>query len=515
MKKGSFIYSTFILIVVNFIVRFFGFAYRILLSRMVGSEAIGLYHLVFPILMLLITFASAGIPVAVSKLVAHYASLNMPSGCRKVLSISVVLGLIISSLLSLLLYLNGHFIAEKLIKNQDIYSGLMALIPAILLIPLSSIVRGYYYGMKNVGPPGVSQILEQLFRIAFVIGILTLFPPKTPKEAATIAILGISIGEFAGLLWLVIAFKDIRIAYVKKTYHQLTSPRDGLISKIILIAAPITATRLVSVLIQSINAALIPQRLVISGLSAQEAISTFGKLTGMAMPLLFLPFIVTSALVVNIIPSVAEEITLKHWHQLRMKCNLAIRMTLLVSIPLMALLIFYAEPLCLFLYQQEDVGTYLSFLGYGTVFLSLQHTLSGILHGMGKQVITTFNYLLGMGVQLVCTYYLVPNPSFRVNGFILGFLLSSILICTLNYICLNRFIQLKLRLFNDIGKPIFATIIMILFLLNLNPLFLRFHLSPQMSMASSLLFSLLSFLILIFSTGCISIRTIWYMLLKK
>lgn len=515
MNTNSFLYSTMILILVNFIVRFLGFAYRIILSRMIGPEAIGIFHLTFPVLMVFITFTSAGIPVAVSKLVAHFSSLNNKRGCKKVLGISMFMGFFVSVLLSVILYFNAHIISEKLIKNSDIYPSLMAMIPAITLITLSSIMRGYYYGMKDVGPPGTSQILEQVFRITFVIGFLLFLPPLVPKYASVIAILGISVGELTGLLWLMIQFGHFKTSYITKTYQQFKHPSIEIISKILYISIPITITRMISVIMQSINAALIPQRLMHAGFSLQEAVSIFGKLTGMAMPLLFLPFIVTSALVVNVIPSVAEEVALKNWHQLSLKSNLAIRLTLLVSIPITALLIFFADPICNFLYQQGDIGEYLSLLGYATVFLSLQHVLSGILHGMGKQVITTINYLIGMLLQIFCTYYLVPHPLFGVKGFIFGFILSTFAISVLNYVALNHYIKLKPKILNDIGKPIFSTLIMILMLLNLYQLLLKFDIASKISMFVSILSAILAYAAAIFSTGCINRRTLQFILKKK
>jgi stage V sporulation protein B len=360
LKKNSFLYGTLVLIIVNFIVRFLGFAYKIILSRLIGPEGIGLFHLVHPILMVFITFTTAGIPVAVSKLVAHYLSLNNKRGCNKVLGLSLFLGLIVSTLMSFALFYFAKYISINILKNPDSYINVVALIPAISLITLSSILRGYYYGLKDVGPPGMAQILEQIFRVAFVVGLLFLLKPQTTIHASTIAILGISFGEFAGLLWLLLKFKYIEAFKLRKSYHILLDGSLSILGKIIYISLPITLSRMISVIMQSLNAVLIPQRLQVIGYGPQEALSAFGKLTGMAMPLLFLPFIVTSALVVNIIPNVSEEMVHKNWREISMKSSLAIRMTLLVSVPLTALFIFFADPICRFIYAQDEVGRYLS-----------------------------------------------------------------------------------------------------------------------------------------------------------
>ncbi|WZL71619.1 stage V sporulation protein B [Clostridiaceae bacterium 35-E11] len=515
MQKNSFLFGTFILILVNFIVRFLGFSYKIVLSRMIGPEGIGLFHLVFPILMTFITFTTAGIPVAVSKLVAYHLSLNNKKGCNKTLALSLSIGLMISCFLSILLFYNARYISHVIIKNKDAYFSLIALIPAIPLITLSSIFRGYYYGIKNVGPPGMAQILEQIFRILFVIGTLHFFIPIETKYSAMIAVIGISVGELAGLLWLLLKFPLLEALHLRKTYYVLKKGSKGILRKIILTSIPITVTRLIAVVMQSINAVLIPQKLQIAGYTPQEAIATFGKLAGMALPLLFLPFIVTSALVVNIIPTISQEMALKNTKGIGLKSSLAIRITLLVAIPATFLFVFFATPICEFIYNQPDVGIYLSFLAYGIIFLSLHHTMSGILHGMGKEVITTIHYLLGMIFQLLCTYHLVSNPKFAATGFIIGFILSTSIICTLNMITLTRYVKLNISVLNAIIKPIFASVIMIILVVNIYKICRYIDLSSILSIASSLSSGFLGYILIVFLSGSINFQTLQYIFFKK
>lgn len=515
MQKNSFLFATFVLILVNFIVRFLGFAYKIILSRMIGPEGIGLFHLVFPILMTFITFTTAGIPVAVSKLVAYHLSLNNKRGCNKTLGLSLIIGLLISCILSILLFYHAKYISNVIVKNKDAYFSLISLTPAVPLITLSSIFRGYYYGIKDVGPPGMSQILEQLFRILFVIGSLQLLMPIDTKYSAMIAVIGISVGEFIGLLWLLFKFPLLEALHLQKTYALFKNGSKEILSKIILISIPITMTRLVAVIMQSINAVLIPQKLQLAGYSAQEAISTFGKLAGMALPLLFLPFIVTSALVVNIIPTISQEMALKNWRGISLKASLAIRITLLVAIPSTLLFIFFAEPISDFIYSQPDVGKYLSFLAYSIIFLSLHHTMSGILHGMGKEVVTTIHYLLGMIFQLLCTYYLVPNPRFAANGFIIGFILSTSIICTLNLISLNHYAKLHISTINAIVKPIIASVIMIVLVISIYKMCNYMGLSSILTIIISLSTGFLGYLVSILLSGSINLQTLQYIFTKK
>ncbi|MBF8983524.1 stage V sporulation protein B [Lutibacter sp. B2] len=516
MKKRSFLHGTIILIIVNFIVRFLGFAYKIVLSRMIGPEGIGLFHLVFPILMTLITFTTAGIPVSVSKLIAHYDSLNNKPYCNRIMGFSLLIGFSISTGFSILLFHNAEFISTCIIKNKDTYFSLLALIPAIPLITLSSIFRGYYYGINKVKPVATSQILEQLFRIFFVIGTLYLCFPVNTKYGAMIATIGISVGEFMGLLWLIFRFKFRKALLPKRTYNFIKRTPKSPIKKILLISLPITISRLITVIMHSINAVWIPQRLQMAGYTAQESINMFGKLAGMAFPLLFLPFIVTSALVVNIIPSISQEIALKNISEIKLKSNLAIRMTLLIAIPTSALFLFFSKPICMFIYNQEDVSYYLTSLALATIFLSLHHTISGILHGMGKQVITTTFHLIGMSIQLLCTYYLVSNPKFGIYGYIYGFLFSSILICILNIITLKYFIKtIDFSLSNSVLKPIIATGLMIISTINIYKICFDQNINNIVSTLISTSIGFIIYVVIIIVSGSIGIKSLQYIFTKK
>ncbi|MTI65929.1 MAG: polysaccharide biosynthesis protein [Firmicutes bacterium] len=497
MKKSNFIYGSIILAGVNFIVRLIGFSYRIILSKLIGPEGIGLFQMVFPVLMVFITITTAGIPVAVSKLVAKQNSIYNYNGTKKIFKVATILTLLISLLLSSILLVFGKYISYEILENENILYSIYFLAPAIIVISLSSVIRGFYYGLKKIAPAGIAQIIEQLTRIVFVLSLIHHMYPLKSQAGAFIAVCGITVGEIFGLIWLVfnyriIKFKDIKSAKKLKTFKIL--------SQISYISIPITISRIVNVSMQLINAILIPQRLIVSGLSNQEAIETFGRLVGMSMPLIFLPFIVTSALVINIIPNLSEELELKKFKTIRENISLSIRITLVISIPITAVYIFFSDPLALFFYDDITVGRYIGILGYSTVFLSLHHTLSGILHGLGKQVITTINYLVGMTVQVVAVYFLVANPRFGIYGFFIGFIVSIIIICILDYIAVNKFITFKINYFNFILKPMLASAIMIIIIFIIRSYLVSINAKEYITIIGSFLGGGLFYLLILFIT---------------
>ncbi len=462
MKKTSFILGTVILALINFLVRSLGFVYRIILSRIIGPQAIGLYQMVFPFLMVLIAIPTAGIPIAVSKLVAKENSLGHKRGVYKTLSISMLLGGILSFIITVIVSLKLDYITTSVLKNQQLYYPLLWSIPAIALITFSSILRGFFYGMTDIKPAAAAQIVEQIARISFVLVYLYIKKPNHPVTAATIAIIGVSIGEFFGLLYLVLRFNFKKVLSRGIVHRAINQSSYKVLGSILFISVPITISRLISTLMQSVNSIIIPQRLQVSGYTAGQALEVFGKISGMAMPLLFLPFTVTSALVVNIIPNISEQMAVNNLHDVENKVSIALKLTMLTAIPTTVLFIVFGDHIANIIYNQKDVGSYLAIISYATIFLCLNHTLSGILHGMGKQIITTVNFILGMTVQLYCTYFLIPNPKYGINGFFMGYVISAVLIFILNAITLRRHIKVRLKLMDSLIKPLLATALMTL-----------------------------------------------------
>ena len=446
---------------INFVVKFIGFVYRILLSRSPGPQAIGLYQMVIPFLMVLIVLPTAGIPVAVSKLVARESSLKNVKGIYRLLTLSLLMGGSIALILSIFVSLKLDYIINNLLKNQLLYYPLLWAIPTLGIITFSSVLRGFFYGLKDIRPTATAQVLEQIARVSFVLFVLYYKKPEHPVTAVTIAIVGIIIGKAVGLLYLV-----IRLNYKKVSPNSLIRSSDNVshteyIKQLSSISAPITISKFISVSLQTINAIIIPQRLILAGYSSVVATEIYGKVFGMTMPLLFLPFTVTTALVLNLIPSISEHMALNSHSSIAKKSSLSIRITLLVAIPITSAYIVFGDSIAYIIFNQSEVGRYLSVVGISTLFLCVQHTFSGILHGIGKQVLVSINYVLGMFAQLFFTFFLVSNPQYGIYGFFIGFIASSFIILTLHSLIIFRTIRIKLPFTLCILKPSIYTLAML------------------------------------------------------
>lgn len=462
LDRDGIIYGSIVMIFINFIIRTIGFIYGILLSKLLGAEALGHIQIANSTLMVFLVLTTSGIPTSVAKLVAEENSKKNIKSVESIYSNTILFNLLLSIILSMVLMFSAEFISIKIFKNSDMLIGVYLLVPALIIISISNVIRSYFYGIKNMVTPSVAQVIEHITRFIIVLGMLYYFKPTDPIHGAIIAIAGISIGEFFDLLW---SLSSKRRLYKNtnnssKDNHSYINP----LSKVLLTSLPLTISGFFNIVLNFANTLIIPARLISSGYTNSQSIAIYGRIMGMTMPLITLPFIVTSALVINMITSLSEKMALKKYKEMRSDIELSIKITLLVSIPLMVLFITLSKPLAIFLYSDPLVADYIHIMGYSTVLFALHHTLSGILYGLGKQTAATVNRLIGMVLRVVLMYMLMGNPIIGVNGFFISFFVSNFVIILLDIITMKDTIELKLNYLDIIGKPLIASIFMIGFI---------------------------------------------------
>ncbi|NLY43413.1 MAG: polysaccharide biosynthesis protein [Clostridiaceae bacterium] len=439
LNTQSILYGTLVLTAANLFVRLLGFIYRIFLSRKIGPEGMGLFQLVFPVYTLSITVAASGIPVAVSRLVAQQKALGNNKGAHQVVLVGVFLVASLSACLFAIILFNIDFISSNLLHDIRIRLALFIILPCICITGIASVLKGYFYGIKDIHPPAIAEIVEQMIRMILVTFLLTCIPSLNEQTSAAIAAFGMVIGELGGLLFLHYCYHNNNNGIRK--YKSF--PQVSILKKILKIAIPITLTRLITTILGSANAVLIPGRLVSSGISRNKAIAIYGILSGMVMPLVFIPFSIITALSVVIIPNLSENYALKNWASIRDKISKSILLTSTTAFSTMALLIPLGQPLGVVLYKQSLAGDLLTPIALFMIFTCLDYNLGSILNGLGMETRSAIHSTLGDILQLFLTYFLVGNSYFGIYGFVIGFILNSIVVSILHFIALIRTTGLK------------------------------------------------------------------------
>lgn len=434
MRVPNLVFSTIILFLSNLIVRVLGFLYKIFLSKVIGDTGLGIYHILFNFLMICLAFTTTGIPTTLSCLVANKKALNDKHSSNVLFISTLYVACLISLVVSLFISLNSKFIAFKLLHNSNLSLLVLAICPAIVVITLSNILRGYYYGLKDVCVPAIGQVLEQITRIILVYLIIMYLNDKS--QNCYIALLGISIGETINILFIVLCLYKNSNLFNRYTINLRDFYNASL--ETLKMSIPITCNKMSNILLHSLSSLIVPSRLVLSGISYSQSLSMYGIISGMVMPFIYLPFTLGSALVVNLIPSISQELSLGKYKNIIRKINYALSLTFFVGIISSIFFYILGEKLCLIIFDNVLAGTYLKAMFLVPLFMSLNQTLSAILHSIRKEVSSSVITIISMLIQLIALYILLPMPDLNIYAYIYTMTIVSFFTCLLHIIVLVR-----------------------------------------------------------------------------
>ena len=216
-KYESYKSGAFKLMVAGLIVRLFGFANRIYMSNLIGAEGMGLYQLTFPVYSLIILTLTSGVSITVSGMAAKERALGRVKGARRAAKAAFFLLLFAGSFAALIMMLFGKQIANDLLGDSRTYLSLLLLAPCIPIVASASAIKGYFYGMARITPTAISQIVEQIVRILFIVIFAQKIAGTNLTYACAILTISSAIGEMANLLVVAIAF----FRYSKEDGHSV------------------------------------------------------------------------------------------------------------------------------------------------------------------------------------------------------------------------------------------------------------------------------------------------------
>lgn len=421
VSKDTFLKGALILTAAGVLVKLIGSVNRILLSRLLGGEGIGLYQMAYPMYLLALSISSAGIPVAISIIVAERIALADFRGAKRVFTISLRVLTLTGILFTFLLYWGaGWLVKYQLIRDSRAYYALVALAPAIFFVTVLSSYRGYFQGLQRMVPTAVSQVAEQFFRVITMIALAYLLLPQGLEYAAAGASFGAGPGAAAGLMVLLYYYLRQRSDYKQKIDCQaaMVSQDSGfhIISRIVKLALPVSLANIMLPVVASIDLFIVPARLEVAGFTVEQATELFGYLTGMAVALINLPTILTASLAASLVPAVSEAFTLGNPHSIYQRTAIAMRIANLITIPSFVGMYLLAMPISLMLYGTVNAGGCIGILSVGIILLGLQQVTTGVLQGLGHTAIPLVNMVLSAGVKVVMNWTLTAMPEWGIKG---------------------------------------------------------------------------------------------------
>ena len=455
MKRSAVITGTFYLTLAGFITRLLGFVYRIYLSKLIGSEGMGLYQLISPIYFLLFTICCAGFQTAISQLVAAQNAHHNIRGMRRILFVCLVPAALFGIFFCLLMWQLSPWVALHILHDERAAEGLRIICLGLPFCISGTCLKAYFHGIMHMGVPAAEQVIEQIFRMTVIYLVSPLLAHANVAEACTLVVWGTVAGDMVSCFFTLILYGIHRRknrTWVPALPSQ--SRYTSLLRPILIIVIPVTGSRMLTQLLSSFENIMLPSVLQRSGMSASSALGLYGEFSGMVMPLLAFPTIVTTALSSNLLPLVATAKAGGRFSVIHTAIRRSLRFTFLTSFLFAALLGSLGGFIGSALYPGTSAGELLQLLALYCPFFYLQSTLGGLLNGSGLQTEVFLYQFVSSGLRICIMLTLVPRYGFP--AFLLGMLLSLILSSLLSLHKLLSIYHMKLSLFKGLAMPLLS-----------------------------------------------------------
>ncbi len=502
MKKLSYIQGAFVLTATNLITGTLAFVYRIFLSRSIGSEGVGVYQLVMPLYILFITLVSGGITTAVSKLVAEQSIRHNFRNMHKTVAVcALVLGLW-SSLLCTMILFNASFLADSVLKDSRTLYSIMVFTPAVLFIALGSVLKGYFYGQQDVNPPAFIDILEKIIRLAGLIITTYYLLPYGIAYICAGAMIAMAVGELISLILLYLCYFNRKL---KQPKTGSTEPTFIIVGNILRIAIPLSVSGALHTIMDMVNAVLIPAQLRAAGFNNSNALSLYGELTGMVMPLLFYPFIIVISLGITLVPAITASYASRNWAALNKKCNDSLKITSVIAFASTALFLIFPWELCRIFFKCPEAGSLLFVLAFTCIFEYWQFTLFSILNGIGMQNKVLEYSLINIVITVICAYTLIPMPAVGIYGYIVGFAVSAVFVVLRILSVIKKIPEIRIDFRNSLYKPFIGFIGMYVIIRYCNE-FLRYSGIQRYNMTIASISGLVFYFVILLLMGTFTVK---------
>lgn len=462
-KGKSFIKGAAILTAAGLLAKVMGFAYRVILTRIIEPEGMGLYQIAYPVYTTLLVISRSGIPIALAKLIAEKVSLGQRKAAFRIFKVGRNLAFVVGLFFSILMAVLAKPLTVIFKWGPEAFYPILAISPAIFFVSIMATYRGFFQGLQDMVPTGLSQIIEQFVRMITMISLAFLLVSKSVGLAAAGATFGAVTGSIAGLLTLIFIYYKRRKniwSFVREDNISSGEESTGkVIREIAALAIPVTIGALVQPLMNLVDTIIVPMRLKAGNIYGNP-MALFGEFTAVAMTLVNFPTIITTSLAVSLVPSISEAFAQKKASLIKNRTETGLRLTVLISLPAAVGLYALAEPLTTVIFAVPSAATILRVAAWGVLFIGIQETSSAVLNGMGKTRIPARNLFIGAVFNAILNYTLTVNPVFGIRGAAFATVVGFAVAAFLNIVYVKNFTQFTMDFRMLVLKPLFAVFVM-------------------------------------------------------
>lgn len=475
---GSFVKMAAILAMAGILVRILGFLYRLPLTNMIGDAGNGIYAAGYNIYNFFLIMSSAGLPVAISKMISEKLAFNEYTNVKKIFKVSMITTGLLSLICALIMLGVTQVISYmwvtkwSLMPNSDDYKFwynsiwcLYTLTPTIFIVGIMAVFRGYFQGFNTTVPTAMSQLIEQVFNAVFSVYLAWVLIDYGVEYGAAGGTAGTGIGALAGLGILALFYirngkeRKIQFASDKKDYK--IEGKRAIAKNLIKIAVPIITGTAIFSMTNFVDMAMVNSRLAAAGFDSDTITALYGQLNGKYVTLSTLPVAISTAIATAVIPSIAASVVKGEKELVQSKVDTALRITMMISIPAAAGLGALGSQILAMLFPRYSGGGILIQVGsFSVIFLALSQISTGVLQGIGKVKTPAFNALWGALTKIPVNYVLIAIPFINVVGAVISTTVCYIVCSLLNFRALVKATGVKPDYIGMLVKPGISAIVM-------------------------------------------------------
>ncbi len=425
MSKNNIYRSAALVTVFSTVEKTLSFVYRIILSRAIGAEGVGIYQICLSVFAVFLTAASSGIPITVSRVMSKHGAEGNLAAKHGAVSSGIALALIFTVPIAIVLLLAKNLYGF-LFPNEDCLDIFLWLLPGLVLTSVYAVMRGSFWGNRQFLPYSVIELAENTVMV--IAGCILISFASTPEGGALSAVIAV-------LISYVFSFCTSLICYRIKG-GRFVDPRPQL-RPIFSAAMPITVMRTSTSLLNSVIAMFLPALLTSAcGYTDGEAVALYGVVMGMSLPMLFTPNSLIGSIAVVVAPELSEDFYANRTENLKRDIERTIRASVLIAAVLIPVMFTLGECLGIFFFDNEFSGIIIERFAFIMLPLSLSMITTTILNSMNFEVQTLIHFFIGALVLLACI--LVLTPRIGIYAYMVGETLDVSVTAALNLRLLHK-----------------------------------------------------------------------------
>ena len=543
--KNGFLFGAIILVICNLVTKFISAIYRVPLLKILGSEGLGQYQMIFPIYALFLVISSSGIIVTISKLSSKEFEVNNQKNARKYFFAGFLISLLSSIILSLLLLIISPSLS-KVQSGGNLSKSYLAIIPAIIFGSLITAVRGYYLGEKQMKYSGLIQIVEAVSKLIFSLGFSVLFAKNGLFGAVFGAILGLSVSEIVAFVFSIILYffsknknrnktksilknKKLLIMQKQNKYdYKILHSKNRYITFGVAIKKVLTFSFFVMLqacampLVSAVDSLIVVPLLLKTGLSHTLSFSLYGLEDGIVSSIISLPTFVATAIGASIIPNIKKESAGSETTVDNIKNSFSI--VWIVSVFCAFVFLFFSTDIINFLYgsglntfaidELKISSDLLKINSFNIIYLSFIIISTSILQALEKNKVPVINLFCAAIVRIFALLFLVSSKVINIYGTALCDTVFYSFALFLNLTAIKKLVPLKLNLIKFFVLPIVSCLVMSVAMKSFS-IFLTGFISPKILTSIVMIAGGFLYLLFLNITKVINIKEMQFMFQKR